>query len=189
LLFQIAAQLGLAIQQAEYVAQLKEQAAQIAKGAERERIVASILEKILKSSDLDTVFKTTVQEVRKVLNVERVTIYKFRPDYFGDFVVESESGGWPKLVGSGWEDPYLQEHQGGRFRNNELFVVDDIYKTDMTDCHVEALEFFAIKSCLVAPILQGQKLWAWFRRFNTVNLGIGKRVKSSYWLKLGLNSA
>ena len=159
LLFQIAAQLGLAIQQAEYVAQLKEQAAQITKGAERERIVASILEKILKSSDIDTVFKTTVQEVRKVLNVERVTIYKFRPDYFGDFVVESESGGWPKLVGSGWEDPYLQEHKGGRFRNNELFVVDDIYKADMTDCHVEALEFFAVKSCVVAPILQGQQLW------------------------------
>ncbi|HEY9830439.1 MAG TPA: GAF domain-containing protein, partial [Stenomitos sp.] len=159
LLFQIAAQLGLAIQQAEYVAQLKEQAVQIAKGAERERIVASILEKILKSSDIDTVFKTTVQEVRKVLNVERVTIYKFRPDYFGDFVVESESGGWPKLVGSGWEDPYLQEHKGGRFRNNELFVVDDIYKADMTDCHVEALEFFAVKSCVVAPILQGQQLW------------------------------
>ncbi|AFZ21478.1 GAF domain-containing protein [Allocoleopsis franciscana] len=159
LLFQIAAQLGLAIQQAEYVAQVKEQSAQIAKGAERERIVASILEKILKSSDIDTVFKTTVQEVRKVLNVERVTIYKFRPDYFGDFVVESESGGWPKLVGSGWEDPYLQEHKGGRFRDNEVFVVDDIYKTEMTDCHVEALEFFAIKSCLVAPILQGQHLW------------------------------
>jgi methyl-accepting chemotaxis protein PixJ len=159
LLFQIAAQLGLAIQQAEYVEQLKEQATQIAKAAERERIVAGVLEKILKSSDIDTVFKTTAQEVRKVLNVERVTIYKFRPDYFGDFLVESEAGGWPKLVGSGWEDPYLQEHKGGRFRNNELLVVDDIYNAGMTDCHVEALEYFAIKACLVAPILQGQHLW------------------------------
>src|SRR4028119_329426 len=140
-------QFGVAIQQAQFLGNLQKQADQLAKAAEQERANVRAIEKIRQTSDIDTIFKTTTQEVRKLLNVERVTIYKFRPDYFGDFVVESESGGWPKLVGSGWEDPYLQEHKGGRFRNNEVFVVDDIYKTDMTDCHVEALEFFAIKSC------------------------------------------
>ncbi|MUG97523.1 GAF domain-containing protein [Scytonema sp. UIC 10036] len=164
-LTQVSNQLGVAIQQAEYLKQLKEQSAQITKTAEIERAVAKVIDKIRQSSDIDTIFKTAAQEVRKLLNLERVTIYKFRPDYFGDFVVDSESGGWSKLVGSGWEDPYLNEHQGGRFRNNEPFVIHDVYNSGLTDCHIEALENFGVKSCLVVSIFQGQKLWGLLSAF------------------------
>jgi methyl-accepting chemotaxis protein PixJ len=162
---QIAAQFSLALKQAEYLQQLQEQSTQMAKTAERERAVAKVIDRIRHSSDIDTIFKTTTQEVRKLLGVERLTIYKFRPDYFGDFVVESESGDWPKLVGSAWEDPYLHEHQGGRFRNNEPLVVDDVYNGGLTECHVEALEDFGVKSCLVVAIFQGQKLWGLLSAF------------------------
>lgn len=164
-LTQISTQLGVALQQAKYLRQLQEQSAQSTKIAELERASAKVIDKIRQSSDIDTIFKTTTQEVRKLLNIERVTIYKFRPDYFGDFVVESESGGYPKLVGSSWEDPYLNEHQGGRFRNNEPFVVDDVHNSNMTDCHIEALENFGVKSCMVVSIFQGQKLWGLLSAF------------------------
>ncbi len=164
-LTQVSNQLGIAIQQAEYLKQIKEQSAQITKTAEIERSVAKVIDKIRQTSDIETIFKTAAQEIRKLLNLERVTIYKFRPNYFGDFVVESESGGWPKLVGSGWEDAYLNEHQGGRFRNNEPFIIDDVYNSGLTDCHVEALEGFGIKSCLVVSIFQGQKLWGLLSAF------------------------
>ena len=158
LLTQMGSQLGMAIQRAEYLQQLQEKSIQIAKAAEQERAVAKIIDKIRNSSDINAIFKTTTLEVRKLLGVERIAIYKFRPDYFGDFIFESESGGWPKLVGSAWEDPYLYEHQGGRFRNNEPFVVDDVYNAELTDCHVEALENFGVKACAVVGIIQGQKL-------------------------------
>ncbi|MEC4815676.1 MAG: GAF domain-containing protein [Scytonema sp. PMC 1069.18] len=164
-LLQIANQLGIALQQAEYLKQLQDQSAQISKTAEIERATVKVIDKIRQSSDINTIFKTTTQEVRKLLNVERVTIYKFRPDYFGDFVVESEVGGWSKLVGSGWEDPYLNENQGGRFRNNEPFVVHDVYNAGLTDCHIEALENFGVKSCVVVSIFQGQKLWGLLSAF------------------------
>ncbi|HBL14063.1 MAG TPA: chemotaxis protein, partial [Cyanobacteria bacterium UBA11162] len=117
LLKQVAGQVGVALQQAEYLSQIQTQSEQRAKEAQLERSLAKVVDRIRQTFDLDKIFETTTQEVRKLLNVERVTIYKFRSDYFGDFVCESETGGWPKLVGSGWEDPYLNEHQGGRFRN------------------------------------------------------------------------
>ncbi|MCA1991764.1 MAG: GAF domain-containing protein [Coleofasciculus sp. S288] len=158
-------QFGIAVQQAEYLSNLQERAGKLAKAAEQERAVTRVIEKIRQTSDIDTIFKTTTQEVRKLLNIERVTIYKFRDDYFGDFVYESESGGWPKLVGSGWEDPYLNEHQGGRFRYNEPLVVDDIHHANLTECHVEALENFEVKSCAVVSIFQGQKLWGLLSAF------------------------
>jgi len=164
-LFQIASQFGMTLQYAQSVEQLQEQTLQIAKIAERERAVTRVVNKIRQSLDIKTIFNTTTQEIRVLLNIERVTIYKFRDDYFGDFVTESESGGWPKLVGSGWEDPYLSEHQGGRFRNNEPLVVDDVYKGDLTPCHVEALEEFGVKACMVVSIFQGEKLWGLLSAF------------------------
>ncbi|HEY9729026.1 MAG TPA: GAF domain-containing protein, partial [Chroococcales cyanobacterium] len=165
ILSQIATQLGVAVQQAEYVKQIQTESEQRAKAAQAERSLARVIDKIRQSFEIDKIFETTTQEVRKLLNVERVTIYKFREDYFGDFVTESETGGWPKLVGSGWEDPYLNEHQGGRFRNNEPLVVDDVYNGGLTDCHVEALEYFGVKSCAVVAIFQGLKLWGLLSAF------------------------
>ena len=162
---QIASQLGVALQQTDYVEQLEAKTTLIAKAAARERATARAIDNIRKNSDIETIFRTATQETRKLLNVERVTIYKFRDDYFGDFVVESDPGDWPSLVGSGWEDPYLNEHQGGRFRNNEPLVVDDVYNGGLTDCHVEALEDFGVKSCMVVSIFQGVKLWGLLSAF------------------------
>jgi methyl-accepting chemotaxis protein PixJ len=165
LLYQIATELTFVLQSVEFRTEMQKQAQQLAQEAKRQREAAKVIEKIRQTSDIDTIFKTTTQEVRKLLSVERLTIYKFRSDYFGDFVVESESGDWPKLVGSAWEDPYLNEHQGGRFRNNEPLVVDDVYNGGLTDCHVEALEYFGVKSCMVVSIFQGKKLWGLLSAF------------------------
>lgn len=171
---QIAAQLGIAIQQSE-------QAQRLTKAAAQEQALNRVITRIRQTSELESIFSITTQEVRRLFNIERVTIYKFRDDYFGDFVTESEAGGWRKLVGSGWEDPYLNEHQGGRFRDNQPLVVDDIYegetvwedgkfnlrmaKRPLTDCHIEALDFFEVKSCAVVAIFQGQTLWGLLSAF------------------------
>lgn len=170
----IADQLGVAIQQAE-------QSTQLARSAEREQALNRVITRIRQASDLESIFSTTTQEVRRLFAIDRVTIYKFREDYFGDFVTESESGGWRKLVGGEWEDPYLNEHQGGRFRQNQPLIVDDIYggetiwedgkfnlekpKRLLTDCHIEALEYYEVKSCVVVAIFQGQQLWGLLSAF------------------------
>jgi len=162
---QIASQFSVAFQKAEYLRQIQAQSVQLTRERHREQALARVIDKIRKTLDIDTIFQTAVQEVRTLLGVERMAIYEFRPDYFGDFIYESESGGWPQLVGSGWEDPYLQEHQGGRFRDHEALVVDDVYHAGLTDCHVEALEYFGVKSCLVVSIFRGQKLWGLLSAF------------------------
>lgn len=106
-----------------------------------------------------------IKEVQQLLNVERVAIYKFRPDYFGDFLYESTAAEFPRLVGSAWEDTYLKEHKGGRFQNNGSWVVDDIYQSALSDCHVAALKNFGIRSCAVVAIKQGETLWGLLSAF------------------------
>ena len=130
-----------------------------------EKALAKVLDKLRKPFNLNRLLEVATQEVRKLMGIERVTIYKFREDYFGDFVAEAELPGFPKLVGSGWEDPYLQENQGGRFRDDRALVCDDIYNADLTDCHIEALEFFGVKSCAVVSIFKDRVLWGLLSAF------------------------
>ncbi|KOR33878.1 MULTISPECIES: GAF domain-containing protein [Planktothricoides] len=86
LLPQIGSQLTLALQQLEYLKQVQAQSAQLAKAAERERmierqkILAAIVDKIRGSLDIETIFCTTTEEVQKLLQADRVIIYRFNPD-------------------------------------------------------------------------------------------------------------
>ncbi|MBW4658684.1 MAG: GAF domain-containing protein [Drouetiella hepatica Uher 2000/2452] len=181
LLMQIANQLGIALQQTEFVEEAQAKTLQMQRAIDREQALARVINRIRNTLDIEAIFKAATQEVRSLLNVERVTIYKFRADFFGDFTAESVTGGYPSLTGSGWEDPYIGEHQGGRFRHNIPLVVDDIYLGEtlweaghlnlqaprklMTDCHVEALEGYQVKACAVVSIFQGNQLWGLLSAF------------------------
>jgi methyl-accepting chemotaxis protein PixJ len=120
LLYQVVTELTTSLQPLEFQAQMQKQAEVGAKEAQAERAVNLVIEKIRKSLHINTILATTAQEVRKLLDIERITIYKFRPDYFGDFLVESETGGWPKLVGSGWEDPIYKNTKAVAFATTNL---------------------------------------------------------------------
>lgn len=171
LMIQIGAQLGVAIQQAEYLKQVEAQTEQLTKSAARERnfirvidqVNKSVLERIRQFDDIETIFGQTAQQIRQFLQVDRIAIYRFDKDWGGSFVSESVAPGWSRLVGAdvhtAWDDTHLQETQGGRYRNNESFVVDDIYKVGHLPCHIEMLEQFQVKAYMIVPIFSGQKLW------------------------------
>ncbi|MBH8573488.1 GAF domain-containing protein [Nostocaceae cyanobacterium CENA369] len=133
LLTQVSTQLGVALQQAEFLQQVQSQAAELSKAAERQRGLANTVEKIRQSLDIDTIFKTTTQEVRRLLEVERVAIYRFYPDWSGEFVADSIVDGWTPIVKPQpvTERAFLQGTQAGKYARNEVFV----------------------------PIRQGEKLW------------------------------
>ncbi|MBO3462421.1 GAF domain-containing protein [Aetokthonos hydrillicola Thurmond2011] len=158
---QIADHLTVAIQQAKRLHEVQLQAAKLAQAAQRDRVIANIVEKIRPSLDVDTIFETTTQEIRVLLQADRVAIFRFNADWSGNFVAESFAQEWTPLVGVQpiINDTYLQETQGGRYVNNETFIANDIYQAGLTDCHVTLLEQFQAKAFATAPILQGDKLW------------------------------
>ena len=159
LLTQVGDLVGVALHKAELTEEMS-------RAAENQEALPEIISKISNTSYVEKIYQTAVQEVRQLLGVERVCIYKFRPDYFGDFIYESGAGGWPSLVGSAWEDTYVQKHQGGRFRNTEQpFLADDVYAAGLSECHVQTLEHFGVKSFLIVAIRQGGKLWGLLSAF------------------------
>ena len=131
--------------------------------SEQQRVLFEVVAKIRESLDLKAIFQTTTQEICKSLQADRVAVYRFHPDWSGEFIAEFVGEEWMKLVtvdmNTVWQDSYLQETQGGRYRHNETFAVDDIYQTDHSECHIAFLEQLQAKAYAIAPIFIGQKLW------------------------------
>ncbi|MBD2209048.1 GAF domain-containing protein [Nostoc linckia FACHB-104] len=162
-LSQIAAQLGVALQQAELLTQTQQQAIVLRQAAEQQRVLFEVVTKIRESLDLNAIFQTATKEICQSLQTDRVAVYQFLPDWSGEFIAEFVVAGWEKLVGgtitSFWQDTYLQETEGGRYRHNETFAVNDIYQVGHSECHIECLERYQVKAYAIAPIFIGQKLW------------------------------
>ncbi len=168
LLAQVGVQLGVALQQAESLKQMQVQAEQLAKAAERERkatqrekTLAATVEKIRQSLDLKTIFATSTKEVQRLLEVDRVTIYRFRPDWSGEFVAESLAQNWASVedIVPAIADDYLQKTQGGDFASGQTVVIKDIYKTNSSLSHFALLESMVARAYMIVPIFQGEKLW------------------------------
>ncbi|WP_414584483.1 MHYT domain-containing protein [Scytonema sp. PCC 10023] len=132
---------------------LKQQQAE----AERSQLFTEVTLRIRRSLKLEDVLNTAVTEVRKALNLDRVIVYYFNPDWSGTIIAESVAEGWMKTLGKTVDDPfredYIQMYKNGRVR-----ATNNIYEADFTDCHQKILEGFQIKANVVAPVLQDNEL-------------------------------
>ncbi|TVQ56861.1 MAG: GAF domain-containing protein [Spirulina sp. DLM2.Bin59] len=158
---QVAQILALAIQHYQDQSLLAAQNEQLAGVMERERTLAATVDKIRRSLDIQTIFETTTQETWQLLNVERAVIYRFAPDWSGEIVAEAMNPEWRSLLESHplIADTYLQETAGGRYRDNEPSVINDIYQAGYSPCHVELIEQLQARAYIIVPIFQSLKLW------------------------------
>lgn len=87
------------------------QEAEIAKQRqiERERIVNQIAQQIRQSLDLEEVLNTTVTEVRKFLQTDRVIVFRLQADGSGVVVTESVGSEWTSILYRSIYDPCFKE--------------------------------------------------------------------------------
>ncbi|PSB11989.1 histidine kinase [Pleurocapsa sp. CCALA 161] len=119
---------------------------------EQIKVAATIIEKIRCSQDIQTIFTSTTQEMRRVLKCDRLLIYQFNDDWSGQVLAESVGAGWSSLLvernnyevlGNGhvqqdrcllrdWskgasgdilqQDSFLQSTQGGKYAHGQKFT-------------------------------------------------------------------
>jgi PAS domain S-box-containing protein len=133
---------------------------------EWEALLRDITQQIRQTLDLEVILNTAVDQVRQVLAVDRAVVYRFLPDWSGDFVAESVAKPWVKLlnpeVRQVLTDTCLQENQGSRFQNQETLAVANIYQAGFQPCHIGLLEQFQAKAFVVVPIFAAETLWGLF---------------------------
>ncbi|MEH1780643.1 MAG: PAS domain S-box protein [Nostoc sp.] len=150
-----------AIKQMQLMRQLKQQ-------QEQQKLVGAIALDIRQSLKLQDILATSVQEVRQLLDADRVMLYQFMPQMQGSVVAESVLSQWTPILGLEIEDTCFQENQGGEYRRGKIWAARNIYEAGLSDCHINLLERFQVKANLVAPILLENKespaieLWGLF---------------------------
>lgn len=155
--------------------------------AERERAIAKIIQKMRQTFDFQTIFSVTTEELRQILQCDRVAIYRFNPDWSGEFVCESVSGGWMPLLPpnednsnltdkfmnneectlkhfgnpeTSVQDTYLQKTKGGAYtKGTRYLLVEDIHNSGLESCYVDLLDQFQVRAYITVPIFCGNKLW------------------------------
>jgi PAS domain S-box-containing protein len=126
---------------------------------ERERFIATIAQNIRQSLDLNEILNTTVGEVRRFLDVERVVIYCFNPDSSGHVVAESLAHESYSIMQRLIEDPRFRRSLYHPDQQERIHAVNDILTANLQPSYVEFLTQLQVRAVLVVPILVQQDLW------------------------------
>ncbi|MEI6446057.1 MAG: GAF domain-containing protein [Nostocales cyanobacterium ELA583] len=130
--------------------------------AEREYLLRETTQRIRQSLDLATIFNTAAEEIRPLINADRVGIFKFDPDSNfndGEFVSESVVAGFKSALAAKIHDHCFGDQYAIYYQQGRIQVVNDIDNAELKDCHRDVLAQFQIRANLVVPLLQGANLW------------------------------
>ncbi|HEY9612737.1 PAS domain S-box protein [Allocoleopsis sp.] len=181
----------------------------------RERAIATVLQRMRQTLDIDAIFGATTSELRGVLNCDRVAIYRFHPDWSGEFVAESVASGWVPLIAEQKNDPYLkqdavedenciiktlsiendsvqdtylQDTRGGAYSQGVNYrVTEDIYKAELTPCYIHLLERFQVRAYIVVPIFCGSKLWGLLATYQNSGPRCWREAQISAVVQIGVH--
>ena len=149
---QIAIQVGFAIDHARLLEQVNTESVQA-------KALADITRQIRRSLVEDDVVKTTVTEVRRVLQADRVIVYSFDAEWYGTVVAEAVVPGYPKALWAKIKDPCFVEGYVDQYRDGRVKATANVETEGLTRCHLSQLEPFGVRANLVAPILKDDQLF------------------------------
>lgn len=150
---------------------------------EQENLLRRIVNNIRRTLSLEEILTTTVAEVRSLLLIDRVLIYKFHPDSSGQVIAEAiHNYRLPSLLGLNFPADDIPSHARELFikarvrsvahvesrqighsplHNLETgeTVPGNIRYRPIDPCHLEYLTAMGVKSSLVTPIFHQDQLW------------------------------
>ncbi|WP_066382855.1 PAS domain S-box protein [Anabaena sp. CA = ATCC 33047] len=126
---------------------------------EQQRLVMEMTQHIRRSLNLQDILQTTVDEVRRFLGCDRVTIFQFSPTWGGTIIVESVAPEWMPILPLQIYDPCIGEEYVEPFKQGLVTAKADIYTAGISPCHVDFLASLQVRANLVVPIFQGNELW------------------------------
>ena len=140
------------------IVRVKELLGQERTKAEEAKNLQRIIQKINEGREKKEILATVVKEIRQTLPADRVIYYQFDQNWQGTVTAESVLSAYPSALGAEINDPcfaqgYIQKYEQGR-----IATIDNLDRADLTECHRQQLESFAVKANLVIPVLIQSKL-------------------------------
>ncbi|OUL18791.1 histidine kinase [Nostoc sp. RF31YmG] len=129
---------------------------------QRQKALFRVITRLREPIDLETIFQATATEVRQLLAVDRVGMFRFYPDSGwndGEFVSEDVDPAFPSAMEQRIHDHCFGEQFAVHYQQGRIQAVADIHTYGLSDCHIQVLAQFQIRANLVIPLLQGKTLW------------------------------
>ncbi|MEX0268604.1 sensor histidine kinase [Leptolyngbyaceae cyanobacterium UHCC 1019] len=130
--------------------------------SERQFALSEVISKIRSSLDLDTIFNLAATEVRQLLQVDRVGIFRFYPESGyneGEFVSEAVLSPYDSALKIRIHDHCFGDRYAAYYASGQIQAVGDIFNAGLSDCHIAVLSQFQIRANLIIPLQRGETLW------------------------------
>ncbi|BAY88721.1 MULTISPECIES: response regulator [unclassified Tolypothrix] len=137
----------------------KQSAAALQQQYQRAMLLQQITEEIRQSLQAPQILQTTVTQVQRILQSDRVIICQIYPDGSGKIIQEAVVPGWLVTLGHNIEDPCLKEQYLNLYRQGKTTMIADLGEATLEPCYVEVLQQFQVKANLVVPIRVRENLW------------------------------
>lgn len=141
---------------------VQKRTAELQRLSNQQRALFEVVNRIRSSLDLGTVFQVATVEVRQLLGVDRVGIFRFYPASSlsdGEFVSESVLPPFDSVLKCPMRDHCFGEQYAPYYQQGQIQAVSDIQAAELAECHVAVLSQFQIRANLVIPLLKGTELW------------------------------
>jgi signal transduction histidine kinase len=164
---------------------LSHRTAELAQLLTDQQLLSAVVTKIRESIELETIFYTTVKEIQQRFQADRVVVYRFNPDWSGEFIAEAVGTRWTPLKVAQFDPdqasltspdhclvqsfPHAPVSNPDRYLQNEpaqlhehfryVRAVTDIYERNFPQCYLEILEQYQCRAYVIAPIYQDGQLW------------------------------
>jgi PAS domain S-box-containing protein len=128
---------------------------------QRSHLFADVTLKIRQSLDLREILQTAVTEVQKILQADRVLIYRLYPDGTGKGVAEEVLPGLPTVLGYKFSEEVFPEEYRELYRQGRIRTIADVQnqQEDVSPCLVEFVQQFEVRAKLIVPIHMKEELW------------------------------
>ncbi len=121
---------------------------------DRERLVNQIAQHIRQSLDLDHVLETTVADVQRFLEADRVLIYRLWPDGTGSAINEAVLPPYPVILGTSFPPEVFPSEYHEAYSLGKTRLIENIEEADLETCLTDFLQQFGVIAKLVVPIVQ-----------------------------------
>jgi PAS domain S-box-containing protein len=125
----------------------------------RSQLFAEVTLKIRQSLHIQEILQTTVTEVQRIFQTDRVLIFELRANGIGKIVTEVVHPNWPSVLGRNITEDCFEVDYLKRYRRGRVYTIADVEKAEIPACLVEFMRGFDVKAKLAVPIFLKEKLW------------------------------
>ncbi|MGJ3254270.1 MAG: PAS domain S-box protein [Elainellaceae cyanobacterium] len=123
------------------------------------RLFSEISLKIRQSLQIDDILSTSVHEVQKILESDRVLIFRLEASGIGQVVKEAIAPGFSSVLNLEVTDECFGSDYLQKYRQGRVYILPDVSETAVEPCLIRFMEKINVKSKLVMPILVKHDFW------------------------------